>query len=141
MTVSRSLPGRLPQTSAELLEPENLRLRGPQHHHRVERRQVDAFVEHVHAKDDVQVAGGQALEGCGSRRRRGAGVDGYGSDTAPLKKSAMKSACRCETQNPSARRAALFRNCSSAFSARRWVATAVVSASSSNRVLLHGMFV
>lgn len=28
------------------------------------------FVEHVHAKDDVQVAGGQALEGCGSQRRR-----------------------------------------------------------------------
>ena len=38
-------------------------------------------------------------------------------------------------------RAPLFRNCSSAFSARRCVATAVVSASSSNRVLRHGMFV
>ena len=67
------------------------------------------------------------------RRRRGR--------RGSLKNAAMKSAWRCDTQKPSARRAALFRNCSSAFSARRCVATAVVSASSSNRVLRHGMFV
>jgi len=52
----------------------------------------------------------------------------------------MKSACRCDTQNASARFPPLRRSWSSAFSARDFVATAVVSSSSSNRLLRHGMF-
>jgi hypothetical protein len=70
------LAGRLPQPASELLEPENLRLGRPEHHDGVERWEIDALVEHIHGKHDVQLAGLELLErGC-PRRRRATRMDG-----------------------------------------------------------------
>jgi hypothetical protein len=63
------LPRGPAQAATELLEPENLRLGGPQHHHRVEGWKIDAFVEDVHAKNDIEVALFELLER--QRARRG----------------------------------------------------------------------
>ena len=44
--------------ATELLEPDNGRLRRPKHHHRVYRRDIDALVEHVDGKNDLEFAAG-----------------------------------------------------------------------------------
>ena len=76
------LAWRPPKTAAELLKPEDLRLRGPQHHDGVERRQIDAFVEHVHGKDDVELAPLKLLERQRPWRGRRAGVHGHGAEAS-----------------------------------------------------------
>ena len=52
---------RLPQATAELLEPEDPRLRGPQHEDGVELGEVEALVEDVDRTDDLKVAVRQLL--------------------------------------------------------------------------------
>src|SRR5690606_26453191 len=75
----QTLVAVLAQAATELLQPDDLRFGGPKHHHRVDRRYVHALVEHVHGEDDLQVAGGQALQryrsriGTRPRVHRGAG--------------------------------------------------------------------
>ncbi|MNF38605.1 hypothetical protein D3C84_195590 [compost metagenome] len=39
------------QTTTQLLQKEDFRLGRAQHHHRIDGRQIDAFVEQVHRKD------------------------------------------------------------------------------------------
>ena len=70
------------EAAPELLKPEDLRLRRPEHHDRVERRQVDAFVEHVDGKDDVQLAAAQLLERRGPWCGRRAGVHRHRAKTS-----------------------------------------------------------
>lgn len=71
--------GGLAQAAAELLEPDDPRLRGPEHQDGVQLREVQAFVEDVHGADDVELARGQHLQGLRAGRRRFAGVDGDGA--------------------------------------------------------------
>src|SRR5205807_3195166 len=49
-------PGGSAESATELLEPDNARFGWPEHHHCIDLRQIDAFVEHVHGADDVQVS-------------------------------------------------------------------------------------
>ncbi len=55
------LPFRLAQSAAKLLQPNCRGLRGAQHQHRVDRWDVEAFIEHVNGKDNVDVAVGKFL--------------------------------------------------------------------------------
>jgi hypothetical protein len=68
---------RLAEAPAELLEPQDPGLRGPQHEDGVELGEVEAFVEDVHRADDVELALRQLVQ----RLRAGgggvAGVDGH----------------------------------------------------------------
>ena len=65
--------------TAELLEPEDARLRGPQHEDGVELGKVQALVEDVHGADDVQPALRELVQRLGPGGARRARVDGHGA--------------------------------------------------------------
>lgn len=46
----------LTKSPPELLEPQDARPGGAKHHHRIDVGEVDAFVEHVDSKYDVELA-------------------------------------------------------------------------------------
>ena len=50
------------QTAAELLQEHDRALGGPQEQHRVDLGDVEAFVEQIHRKQDLQLAGAQAAD-------------------------------------------------------------------------------
>jgi len=75
---------RLPQATAELLEPEDPRLRGPQHEDGVELGEVEALVEDVDRADDLEVAARQLLQRLRSGGRACAGLDGHRAQTLLL---------------------------------------------------------
>ena len=58
------------QAAAELLKEEDLRLGRPQHHHRVDAGEVDAFVEQVHGEDDTEPTVAQLLQRLRASERR-----------------------------------------------------------------------
>ena len=57
------LAGGTPQAAAELLQEHDLRFRGPEHHHAVDQRDVDALVEEVHHAEGFERAGMERGEG------------------------------------------------------------------------------
>lgn len=65
--------------TAELLEPEDARLRGPQHEDGVELGEVQALVEDVHGADVVQPALRELVQRLGPGGARLARVDGHGA--------------------------------------------------------------
>lgn len=73
------LAGGFSQAPPELLQPEHPGLGWAQHHDGVDLGQVEAFVEHVHTADDVELSLAQFLKRSGSGRAVGSGVDGDGS--------------------------------------------------------------
>jgi hypothetical protein len=66
----------LAQASAELLQPDDPRLGGAEHQHRVQLREVEPLVEDVHGADHVQLAGREELERLRTRGGRLARMDG-----------------------------------------------------------------
>src|SRR4051812_28064688 len=118
----------LAQAAAELLQPDDPRLGGAEHQHRVQLREVEPLVEDVHGTDDVQLAGREQLEGLRTRGGRLAGMGGV-------------SAWRWETQNAIVRVPPRLPSWSSALAARVSTARRAVRAFSSNRAFRHGMFV
>ena len=79
MTVRLLVVVGLAEAAAELLEPEDARLRGAQHEDGVELGEVEALVEDVHGADDVELARRELLERLGPRGRGVARVDGHGA--------------------------------------------------------------
>ena len=69
----------LAEAAAELLEPQDPRLRGAEHEDGVELGEVEAFVEDVHRADDVELALRELLQRLRPRGRGVAGVDGHGA--------------------------------------------------------------
>ena len=105
----------LAEAPAELLEPQDSRFHGAEHEDGVELGEVEAFVEDVHRADDVELALRQLLHDCA----RGAEVSPEWTATARRpccrKKSAMKSAWRCETQKARVRVPPRFWSCRGRF--------------------------
>src|SRR5690606_28481098 len=62
------------QTATELLQPDDLRLGGPQHHPSVDGMEVDSRVEHVDGEDHLKVSGGQTLQRGRARIGRWSGM-------------------------------------------------------------------
>ena len=80
IAVRASLLSTAAQAPAELLEEHDRRLGRAQHQHRVDLRNVEAFVEHVDRADDLQLTGAQPLHRADARRARGAAVHGNRRD-------------------------------------------------------------
>jgi hypothetical protein len=74
--------GRQPQAPAELLQEHHGALGGPQEQHGVDRGDVEPFVEQVHRKKDLQVAGLQAAQGGLAEIGGGGGIEGFGAEAA-----------------------------------------------------------
>ena len=56
-----SLFARYAEATPELLQPKDRRLGGSEHQHRVDRRQINALVEYVDGKNDLQLTSSQLL--------------------------------------------------------------------------------
>ena len=76
------------QPSAELLEPQDPRFGGAQHEDRVDRRHVDALVQDIDGKDDVEFAVAQLFERSGSWIRVCVGMNGGGPQACVAKEIA-----------------------------------------------------
>lgn len=74
--------GREPQAPAELLQKHHGALGGSQQQHGVDRGDVEPFVEEVHRKKDLQVAGLQAAQGGLAEIGRRGGIEGFGAEAA-----------------------------------------------------------
>ena len=116
------------QAAPELLEEHHGRLGRPQHHHPIDRRDVDALVEHVHRAEGVQLASPELRPGIArDRRSRGRRTPPRRERLAP-QASADKRACSIEQQNTSVRDARVLAPGPPQRSMRRCVCTAAASA-------------
>jgi len=79
---ARAGVGRQSQAPAQLLQKDHGALGGPQEQHGVDRGDVEPFVEEVHRKEDLQLAGLQAAEGGLAEIGGGGGIEGFGAEAA-----------------------------------------------------------
>jgi hypothetical protein len=67
------------QPAAELLQEHQMALGGAQEQHRVDLGDVEAFVEQIHRKQDLQLAGAQAADLLGALVAGAGGIQGSGA--------------------------------------------------------------